>query len=42
VYLPNETYGNLLIFRVFERIAYGLIMQVTDVVAIGDIARSPE
>ena len=42
VRLPDDRYGNLLIFRVFEHLAYGLIMQVTDVVAIGDNARSPE
>ena len=40
--LPDETYGTLLIFRVFNNISYGLVMQVTDVVQIADIARSPE
>lgn len=40
--LPDETYGHLLIFRVFKNISYGLVMQVTDSVQISDIARSPE
>ena len=40
--LPNEKYGNLFIFRVFNRISYGLIMDVTDTAQVGDVARSPE
>ncbi|WP_162845848.1 LysM peptidoglycan-binding domain-containing protein [Herminiimonas fonticola] len=40
--LPDETYGTLLIFRVFNNISYGLVMQVTDTVQIADVARSPE
>jgi hypothetical protein len=42
VKLPDEQSGSLFIFRVFNRISYGLIMQVTEPVQIGDIARSPE
>jgi hypothetical protein len=40
--LPDQKYGTLFIFRVFKNISYGLIMEVTDVVEVGDIARSPE
>lgn len=40
--LPDEQYGSLFVFRIFDRIAYGLIMQVTDSVQVGDVARSPE
>lgn len=40
--LPDEAYGNLLIFRVFDSISYGLVMQVTDTVQIADVAKSPE
>lgn len=40
--LPDQKYGTLFIFRVFNNISYGLIMEVTDVVEVGDIARSPE
>lgn len=40
--LPDEMYGQLFIFRVFKNISYGLVMQVTDVVNVGDIVRTPE
>lgn len=42
VKLPDHFYGNLFIFRVFDSVSYGLVMQVTDTVQIGDIAKSPE
>ncbi len=42
VKLPDQEYGNLFVFRVFNNLSYGLIMQVTDSVKIGDIARTPE
>lgn len=42
VMLPNEKYGTLFIFRVFNNISYGLVMQVTDAVQVGDIVRSPQ
>lgn len=40
--LPDEQYGSLFIFRVFSNVSYGLIMQVTAPVEVGDVARSPE
>lgn len=40
--LPDQKYGTLFIFRVFNNISYGLIMEVTNVVEVGDIVRSPE
>jgi hypothetical protein len=40
--LPDHQYGNLFVFRVFNNISYGLVMQVTDSVQIGDTARAPE
>lgn len=40
--LPDDQYGTLFIFRLFDRVSYGLIMQVTDAVQIGDAARTPE
>jgi nucleoid-associated protein YgaU len=40
--LPDEQYGTLFIFRVFNNISYGLIMQVTDAVSVGDVVKSPE
>lgn len=42
VKLPDHLYGSLFIFRVFDSISYGLVMQVTESVHIGDIAKSPE
>lgn len=40
--LPDEQYGELFIFRVFDHVAYGLVMQVTGPVQVGDAAASPE
>jgi hypothetical protein len=40
--LPDESVGNLFIFRVFGHVAYGLVMQVTAPVQVGDVATSPE
>jgi len=42
VKLPDHEYGSVFIFRVFDHISYGLVMQVTDSVQIGDLAKSPE
>lgn len=42
VKLPDAQYGSLFIFRVFDNISYGLVMQVSDTVQIGDVAKSPE
>jgi hypothetical protein len=40
--LPDEQVGTLFIFRVFKHVSYGLIMQVTKPVEVGDVAKSPE
>jgi hypothetical protein len=40
--LPDEQYGTLFVFRVFDNVSYGLIMQVTDAVNVGDVVKSPE
>jgi hypothetical protein len=42
VKLPDNQYGSVFIFRIFDTISYGLVMQVTDSVQIGDAAKSPE
>ncbi|QGZ41147.1 LysM domain-containing protein [Pseudoduganella flava] len=42
VKLPDEQIGSLFIFRVFKHISYGLIMQVTEPVVVGDVAKTPE
>ncbi|TFW00439.1 LysM peptidoglycan-binding domain-containing protein [Oxalobacteraceae bacterium OM1] len=42
VKLPDTEYGTLFVFRVFDNVSYGLVMEVTDAVQVGDVARSPE
>lgn len=42
VRLPDEQYGTLFVFRVFDRLSYALVMQVSNTVQVGDIAKSPE
>ena len=40
--LPQEHSGELMVVKVFEKVSYGLIMQSTNVVSIGDELRQPE
>jgi hypothetical protein len=40
--MPDEQFGELFIFRVFGHVSYGLVMQVTLPVQLGDVAKSPE
>lgn len=40
--LPDEQVGSLFIFRVFKNVSYGLIMQTTQPVQVGDVAATPE
>jgi hypothetical protein len=42
VKLPEEQYGTLFVFRLFDHVSYGLVMQVTDAVQVGDAAKTPE
>lgn len=42
VKLPDEEVGSLFIFRVFKHVSYGLIMQVTEPVEVGDVAKTAE
>lgn len=39
--LPSERYGLVFVFRVFERVAYALVMDVNRPVVIGDLAATP-
>jgi len=41
VTLPQERSGELMVFKVFEKVSYGLIMQSMDIVSIGDELREP-
>ena len=39
--LPDERYGLMFVFRVFDRVAYGLIMDAPRPVVEGDTVRTP-
>jgi len=41
VKLPPERYGLIFVFRVFERISYALVMDVSRPVVVSDIVRTP-
>lgn len=40
--LPNERNGLLMIFRTYEKLSYGLILDVNDTVRVGDRVASPQ
>ena len=39
--LPDEAVGHLLVFRVFDKIAYGLVMDASHPIAVGDDVANP-
>jgi hypothetical protein len=39
--LPEERYGIIFIFRVFDHLAYGLVMEAKHPLAVGDAVRNP-
>jgi len=39
--LPPERYGLVFVFRVFDRISYALVMDVSRPVVVSDIVRTP-
>lgn len=39
--LPDERYGNVFVFRVFERVSYALVMTASRSVVAGDYLRTP-
>jgi hypothetical protein len=41
VQLPEERYGLILVFRTFDRVSYGLIVQAQRTALPGDVARKP-
>ncbi|MFT7221180.1 MAG: nucleoid-associated protein YgaU [Candidatus Azotimanducaceae bacterium] len=41
VQLPTERAGVLMVFRVFEKMAYGLVLQTTEPLRVGDVVRNP-
>jgi hypothetical protein len=40
--LPEERYGLVFIFRVFDRVAYGLVVEASKPIKIGDKIRNPQ
>jgi hypothetical protein len=41
VRLPDEEAGTLMVFKVYDRIGYGLVMEATQAIHIHDIVRNP-
>lgn len=41
VKLPDERAGELMIFRAFDRVSYGLVLRATNVISVGDRLRQP-
>jgi hypothetical protein len=40
--LPDEISGTVFVFRVFKNVSYALIMEASNIIAVGDAARSPK
>jgi hypothetical protein len=41
VALPAERAGELMVFKAFERVSYGLVLKATNVISVGDELRAP-
>jgi LysM repeat protein len=41
VQLPSEHTGTFMVFKTFENISYGLIMEATDIIRVGDKVQNP-
>jgi len=41
VALPSERAGTLMVFKVFDKVSYGLVMRANDVISVGDRLKSP-
>lgn len=41
VKLPDEMVGHLMVFRSFDKIAYGLVMDASQPIAVGDVVANP-
>ncbi len=42
VKLPDETAGRIMVFKVYDRISYGLVMEATDAIRVLDAVRNPQ
>jgi hypothetical protein len=41
VRLPDERAGTLLVFKVYDRVSFGLIIGASDTIRVGDVVRNP-
>ena len=41
VHLPDYRSGTFMVFKTFNRMSFGLIMEATDVIRVGDIVKNP-
>jgi hypothetical protein len=41
VLLPPEKAGELIVFRVFDRMSFGLVMEASEAMEVNDIVSSP-
>jgi hypothetical protein len=41
VTLPDEEEGTVMVFKTYDRISYGLIMEATDAIHLLDAVRNP-
>lgn len=41
VRLPEERAGRFMVFRVYDRLSFGLVMSATDVIRVGDFVQNP-
>jgi hypothetical protein len=42
VQLPSERAGTFMVFRVYDRLSYGLVLTAENVMAVGDVVRNPD
>lgn len=40
--LPDESVGHMMVFRAFDKIAYGLVMEASQSISVGDTVTKPE
>jgi hypothetical protein len=41
VQLPDERTGTFMVFKTFDRMSYGLIMEAKNVIRVGDLVENP-